>query len=240
MHVQEVKHNRNASLLSCISKTLLLKWQSLKPNFDILKMRLHRIPDFVDFVYPKRLWRVPDQTKNLYITFDDGPTEKVTPWILDLLDQYNAKATFFCVGKNIEKHNQLLEKISDAGHKLGNHTHDHLNGWKSADDRYLDNIARCANLLQTKLFRPPYGKLTSSQAEALMLQGFRIVMWSMLTYDYDPNLNKEKTWQYIKNNIFAGDIIVFHDSMKAKENLEYLLPLFLDHFSKEGYHFSAL
>jgi peptidoglycan/xylan/chitin deacetylase (PgdA/CDA1 family) len=203
-------------------------------------MKIYRVPSVVELIYPRRLWHIPHKEKRLFLTFDDGPNEDTTQWILTQLDEWNAKGTFFCVGENIEKNEALYSQIVEKGHSVGNHTHRHLNGWEIHSDDYLEDIARCATHISTKLFRPPYGRITASQVEALLLQGYRIVMWSVLTHDYDPLLNKEKCWNNLKSNLKSGDIVVFHDSLKAHENLKYLLPKTLEHYSAQGYSFEVI
>jgi peptidoglycan/xylan/chitin deacetylase (PgdA/CDA1 family) len=194
----------------------------------------------MDIIYPKRLWHIPHAEKKVFLTFDDGPTSELTDWILDTLNEFHARATFFCVGENVQRHAGKFERILDNGHTVGNHTHRHLNGWESPNGNYIEDIAACANVLSSKLFRPPYGRITSQQVEALLLQGYRIVMWSVLTHDFDPSLDPEKCWNYLKKSIKPGDIVVFHDSEKARENLRYLLPRTLEHFSAQGYVFDVI
>lgn len=183
-------------------------------------------------------WSLPGGTNTIYLTFDDGPIPEVTPMVLDVLGTYQAKATFFCVGANAERNPALLHRIREEGHAVGNHTHNHLDGWKTRDKLYFRNISRAQHILRTTLFRPPYGRITPSQLRILR-NHYRIIMWSVLTQDYNRSLSAEKCLQ---NSLKAGDgnIVVFHDSIKAVKNLEYALPRFLDHYSGKGYNFSVI
>ncbi len=184
---------------------------------------------------------MPKDKKVLYLTFDDGPIPEVTEFVLDSLEKYKAKATFFCIGDNIGKHPLIFKKVVDGGHSIGNHTFNHLNGWKTSTDDYLENIKRCDQQLplQTDLFRPPYGRITKSQAKAL-LPARKIVMWDVLSGDFSLNISPvkclSKTIQYSR----PGSILLFHDSIKAKKNMEYTLPRVLDHFGNMGYEFRKL
>lgn len=203
-------------------------------------MRMHTIPPFLPKLYPKRIWRVNTKGNELFLTFDDGPSEEITQWILNVLSEYSAKATFFCVGANVEKYPLQYEQILKKGHAVGNHTFHHLKGWKSPKQTYVSDALKCRELVKSALFRPPYGKMTQAQSSALIREGFKPVMWSYLTYDFQRNIDKEKVWQHIKKNISKGEVIVFHDHLKAFENLQFLLPRTLEHFSKKGYSFKAL
>lgn len=184
---------------------------------------------------------MPSNQKTIYLTFDDGPIPEVTEFVLETLEKYHAKATFFCIGDNVRKYPKIFEKLNNQGHSVGNHTFNHLNGWKTNDNQYLNNINRCDQQLtvQTKLFRPPYGRIKKSQAK-LILPDKRIVMWDVLSGDFSPDISPKiclrKTIKYIN----PGSIILFHDSIKAKKNMEYTLPQVLDHFGNIGYEFKKL
>ncbi|WP_317129904.1 polysaccharide deacetylase family protein [Psychroflexus aestuariivivens] len=183
---------------------------------------------FLKRIFPKRIWRIETDAPNLYLTFDDGPIPEITPWVLDLLKKHNAKATFFCIGENIQSYPELFQRILNEGHAIGNHTYNHLNGWKNQKSTYLKNIEKCdrlieAHLTKTNLFRPPYGKCTFSQAKALFAQKKKIVMWDIISKDYDSKISKENCFKIIKNNIRKGNIIIFHDSLKAEANMKYAL-----------------
>ncbi len=202
-------------------------------------MHMIRTPALVRWCYRHRLWRMPSDRKVLYLTFDDGPIPEVTPWVLDTLRDHNAKATFFIIGRNAEAHPALFARVRNEGHSVGNHTWDHLNGWRTATHKYLENIERTHVLTRTRLFRPPYGRITGEQARALR-ERFVVVMWDVLSADFDTHLSGERCLQNVIINARTGSIIVFHDSLKAEERLRYALPRVLDQFSKGGYEFRAL
>ncbi|RFN59564.1 polysaccharide deacetylase family protein [Marixanthomonas ophiurae] len=203
------------------------------------------MPKFVQRIYPKRIWALPNNENKVYLTFDDGPIPEVTPWVLDTLKKYNAKATFFCIGDNIKKHPEIFQRIISEGHSVGNHTFHHLNGWKTETQSYVDNVLLFKKEIQstryshlaprTSLFRPPYGKITSKQANLLQQKGYKIVMWSVLSYDYDASVSEEKCLQNVLQNIDTGTIIVFHDSIKAQKNLRYVLPKVLEYCIKNNF-----
>lgn len=187
----------------------------------------------------KLTWRRQVQDDTIFLTFDDGPSPDVTPWVLEQLNIYNAKATFFCVGSNMLKHPEIFREVENNGHTIGNHTFDHLNGWKVATKDYLQNISQFAQVYPTPLFRPPYGKISPPQISALLKKNYEIVMWSILSYDFDaklPRLTSMKKIQGAK----PGQIIVFHDNPKAGKNLKYLLPHTLEHFAGRGFNFASL
>ncbi len=185
------------------------------------------------------MWDISAETDFLYLTFDDGPVPKVTPYVLDLLKQYNAKATFFCVGENINKHPNVFQRIIDEGHAVGNHTYHHLNGWKTKNDIYIDDIEKTNALLPSNLFRPPYGKLRLSQISNLKSQ-YKIVMWDVLSKDYDKAMTGEQCLQRVLTKAKPGSIIVFHDNIKAFDRLQYALPKMLEYFSSKGFSFKKI
>jgi peptidoglycan-N-acetylglucosamine deacetylase len=209
-------------------------------------LNLFRTPAFLPWLYPQLTWRIPTQAKELYLTFDDGPIPGPTEFVLDELQRAGAKATFFCIGDNVAKHPVVYNKVTAAGHAAGNHTFNHLSGWKTATQQYLDNVALCAKHLGTDLnpaspkplFRPPYGRITRRQIRAL--NGFQIIMWDVLTHDYAKSLSPEQCLRGTLNAVRPGSIVVFHDSLKAEKNLNYVLPRFLDHCSGLGYTFKSL
>lgn len=192
-----------------------------------------------ELIYPRFLWRMPATEKCIYLTFDDGPIPEVTPWVLEQLKKYNAAATFFCVGDNIRKHPETFQQVLSAGHSIGNHTFHHLNGWKTPVEDYLQNVDQFENLYPTDLFRPPYGRIKKEQARRI-LAGHRVIMWSVLTRDYSPALSPEKCLKNAVKNTQNGSIVLFHDSLKARKNLEYVLPRYLSHFSRKGYRFEKI
>ncbi|MDQ3073135.1 MAG: polysaccharide deacetylase family protein [Bacteroidota bacterium] len=189
---------------------------------------------------PNTEWQIKTNEKTIYLTFDDGPTPEVTSWVSDKLEEYEAKATFFCVGDNVLKYPEIPQELKLRGHAIGNHTMHHLSalqtGWRS----YMDDIIAAAPLTSTKLFRPPYGKLTPFHCIALKRMGYKTIMWSFLSYDFDPDINKEEVIDMMVTNVKPGSLIIFHDSIKAQKNLSYLLPATLDRLSEKGYSFSPL
>lgn len=193
-------------------------------------------------MYPQCLWQVNTSDKKLYLTFDDGPHPEITPWVLDVLETYNAKGTFFCIGKNVDKYASTFKSITDSGHALGNHTYDHLNGWKSNDRQYLENISKAKSIIDSDLFRPPYGRITRFQLSQLSGEAFKLktVMWSVLSGDFDNMLSPDECYLNVSRNSGAGSIIVFHDSEKAYNKLKTVLPKVLEHFSSKGYTFELL
>ncbi len=204
-----------------------------------------KTPGFIPRMFPQYLWKAPHGEKTLYLTFDDGPIPEVTEFVLDQLAKYNAKATFFCIGANVEKHPSIYQKVLANGHAIGNHTQHHLKGWKTQKSTYIDNVLQAEKFLKedhgpVKLFRPPYGQIKKGQAKKLKQLGFEIVMWDVLTFDWEDEVSKEECLSNALDNIEDGSIIVFHDSIKAKRNMEYALPKVLEVFSKQGYQFKSL
>jgi peptidoglycan/xylan/chitin deacetylase (PgdA/CDA1 family) len=198
-----------------------------------------KTPAFLPFFMPGFTWRMPPRDKSLYLTFDDGPIPELTPWVLETLERHNARATFFCVGDNVRKHPAVFQQVQQAGHALGNHTFNHLNGWKTDMDAYLENVALCRQVVDSKLFRPPYGLITRAQRKILARQ-YQIVMWDVLSGDFSQTLSPEQCLANVLRHARPGSIIVLHDSLKAERNLRFVLPRVLEHFGREGYRFEAL
>lgn len=198
-----------------------------------------KTPTIVRPLYKDMVWNMPTSKREVYITFDDGPDPEVTPLALDLLDKHHAKATFFCVGNNVERYPELFADLQARGHAVGNHTWQHLKGWNTPDFTYLRDVLRCDALIDTTLFRPPYGKIKKSQAKALKTR-FSIVMWDVLSGDFDPSINPEKCIENVLNNTEAGSIIVFHDSQKAATNMLGALPAVLKALKTRGFELKAL
>lgn len=188
-------------------------------------------------LFPRFVWEIPSGDKVVYLTFDDGPTPEVTQWVLKQLEDFSAKATFFCIGNNISNNPAIYRKVVDSGHAIGNHTYNHVNGWKTDFDTYIDNVAKCEQFTpeNKKLFRPPYGKLMRAQANSLLKMGYRIIMWDILSADFDRNITKEKCLGNVIKNIRPGSVVIFHDSVKAFPNLEYALPKTLQFLKDNGY-----
>lgn len=176
---------------------------------------------------------------DLYLTFDDGPIPGLTEWVLDTLNDRGIKATFFCVGENIKKHPHIFERIKREGHSVGNHTQNHIKGFKHSAADYMKNVESCEAFTGTKLFRPPYGQLKISQYKQLLTKGYKIVLWDVISYDYE-NITPESCFLNVKRNAAYGSIILFHDNMKAESKIKYALPRTLDHFLKLNYKFAAL
>ncbi|HMQ47445.1 MAG TPA: polysaccharide deacetylase family protein [Saprospiraceae bacterium] len=202
-------------------------------------MYLVKTPQIIQKLFPNYTWNIPTQEKVLYLTFDDGPIPDVTPWVLDQLEKYQAKATFFCVGDNIRKYPDIFQQVIAHGHAVGNHTYNHLNGWQSDNIPYFHNVRHCANEVNSVLFRPPYGRLKPKQAQFL-LRHYRIVMWDVLSGDFDPMISEEQCLKNVIENAHSGSIVVFHDSLKASDKLMSVLPKVLAHFQEKGYTFGKL
>jgi len=203
-----------------------------------------KTPGWLKRIYYSYIWSIPVNDKILYLTFDDGPHPEATPFVLKELKKHNALATFFCIGKNVVSYPGIYKQIINEGHSVGNHTYNHLNGWKTSNDDYLKDIALASHEIDSDLFRPPYGRITSFQAKNLkpVMKGKepKVIMWDVLSGDFDPDCTAQ---QCLSNVLFAsvpGAIVVFHDSEKAFPKLEYTLPRMLSHFSEKGYLFKAL
>lgn len=196
----------------------------------------------IKLIFKNQIWKIPAQNKTLYLTFDDGPIPEVTPWVLEVLKHYNVKATFFCIGDNVRKYPEILEHVISQGHSIGNHTFNHLKGWKHSKKEYTNNVLACSNVLptNTSLFRPPYGKITPTQSKYLRRLGYKIIMWDVLSMDYDTTTTKTVCLANVIDNVEDGSIIVFHDSIKAFKNLKYVLPKSLEILKKRGYKFKTL
>lgn len=195
-------------------------------------------------IFSNFIWDIPNTENKVYLTFDDGPIPEITEWVLEELRKHNSKATFFCIGDNINKHPELFKKVISDGHAIGNHTYKHLNGWKTVTRDYLVNTALCQEIiskhsgdfnLKSKLFRPPYGKIKTSQSKQIRKLGYKIIMWDVLSADFDQNLSKEACLENVITNVKSGSIIVFHDSIKAFKNLEYALPRTLAYLKENNF-----
>ncbi len=202
-------------------------------------MYLVRTPYAIQNLFPNFTWRIPTQENEIYLTFDDGPIPEVTPWVIEQLAKYDARATFFCVGENAFKFPELMHQLHSEGHVTGNHTFNHLSGWNSDHVPYLHNVRKCAPLVQTNLFRPPYGRIRPRQAQFLM-RHYRIVMWDVLSADFDTSISPEQCLKNVIGNAGPGSVVVLHDSLKAEKNLRYALPRILDHFTDQGFSFKGL
>jgi peptidoglycan-N-acetylglucosamine deacetylase len=197
-------------------------------------------------LFSNYVWDVPNNENKVYLTFDDGPTPEITEWTLNLLKKYNAKATFFCIGDNIRKYPEIFKKVIKEEHSIGNHTYNHLNGWKTSTNDYIENTKlyeteHCKlSTEHCQLFRPPYGKIKPTQSKILRNLGYKIIMWDVISYDFDATISKEKCLENVLKNVQSGSIIVFHDSKKAFQNLEYVLPRTLEFLKEKGFVFEKL
>ncbi|OPZ98361.1 MAG: Peptidoglycan-N-acetylglucosamine deacetylase [Bacteroidetes bacterium ADurb.Bin408] len=185
------------------------------------------------------IWDMPDGNKDLYLTFDDGPVTGITDKVLHILDDFNIKATFFCVGENVEREPELYKTLIDKGHTTGNHTYNHLNGWKTDAKAYCDNVEKCRSVVNSEIFRPPYGRITYKQADALKNK-YKIVMWTMLTYDFNESLSPAKCLENAIKHTRNGAIVVFHDNAKAESKIDYTLPKYIEHCLSKGFSFKKL
>lgn len=196
-------------------------------------------PFFLKWYYPNVIWNKSRLEKKIYLTFDDGPIPEVTPWVLDTLKMYNAKATFFCVGENIVKNTEVFNRLKNEGHQVGNHTYNHIRGWDYTDEEYFNNIEKCQKLTQTHLFRPPYARAKKSQLKVLK-QKFDIVYWDVLAGDFDIKLSPLKCYENIIKYTKNGSIIVLHDNIKSYPRVQYVLPKLLEYYKNLGYSFETL
>jgi peptidoglycan/xylan/chitin deacetylase (PgdA/CDA1 family) len=203
-------------------------------------VRLFKTPFWVKWFYPGRIWHLSRKEKLIYLTFDDGPTPDVTRWILDMLDTYDAKATFFCVGENMQRYPDLVKEAEQCGHTIGNHTYHHKKGTVTSLVEYMSDVEKFHQIHSARIFRPPYGRLPSTHAKAVRKEGYKIVMWDVLTYDFDEQAETEYLWKKIVRNIEPGSIIVFHDNIKAEKHLHILLPRTLAYYANQGYTFAPL
>jgi peptidoglycan-N-acetylglucosamine deacetylase len=204
-------------------------------------MYLTKTPFWLRSLYPSLVWRMPVQgEKKIYLTFDDGPHPQATPFVLDQLAAYGAKATFFCIGKNVAAEPEIYQRIIAEGHTVGNHTQHHLNGWKTDDATYLDDIATAQQYISSNLFRPPYGRIKRSQIKALHQQQKKIIMWDVLSADFDIGLTGEACLAYVLYHTQPGSIVLFHDSAKAWDRMSVALPKVLEYFSEKGFRFEGI
>jgi len=204
----------------------------------------YRTPFLIPMFYPSLVWRVKPAPRELYLTFDDGPVPGPTEFVLETLQRFSASATFFCIGDNVRKHPDVFAKVVSHGHAIGNHTYHHLDGWKTRNEKYLEDIDQCAHEMAQhgpamgQLFRPPYGKITQQQIK--QLRHYHIIMWDVLSMDFNKDIPAESGLRKTIRASRDGSIVVFHDSFKAEKKLQYMLPRFLDHFAQQGYRFKPI
>ena len=206
-----------------------------------------KTPNLIPTLYPNQVWRFSPKEKHIYLTFDDGPTPEITDWVLETLGKYDAKATFFCIGQNIEQNSDIFNRIYSNGHAIGNHTYSHLNGWKTSNNDYLNSVLKTERIInkilvndKNKLFRPPYGRIKRAQTKTLLDNNYNIIMWSVLSADFDNKIDKHTCLNNVIKSTENGSIIVFHDSVKAFDKLRVILPKVLEHFSSIGYRFKKI
>ena len=198
-----------------------------------------RPPIFLRWFYPTLTWHRSRAEKRIFLTFDDGPIPDVTPFVINTLKNYDIKATFFCVGENIKKHPELFDCLVENGHRIGNHTYNHLNGWQTPDDIYLQNAAQCQQLTRTDLFRPPYGRGRRTQYKRLQ-ETYEIIMWDVLSGDFDTSISPDKCLRNVLKHTRNGSVIVFHDNIKAIPRITYALPRAIEYWLDRGYVFGLL
>lgn len=201
-------------------------------------MFIEQPPQLIRLLYPRALWRMDKKEKAVYLTFDDGPIPEITEWVLDLLDKYHIKATFFMVGDNVRKHPAEYQKVVERGHRIGNHTFNHIRGFEYKSQSYLDNTEKANEYLHTDLFRPPHGHMGWGQYRTLRSK-YRIVMWDLVTRDYSKRLNGPQVFEKVKKYVRNGSIITFHDSLKSEQNLKYALPRSIEWLLEQGYQFKV-
>jgi peptidoglycan/xylan/chitin deacetylase (PgdA/CDA1 family) len=193
------------------------------------------IPRMVTWLFPNRVWQIPTAQKEIFLSFDDGPHPRITPMVLDMLASHGAKASFFCIGDRVKRFPGIYQRIVDEGHAIGNHTFHHLNGWKTNDADYLTNITEAALCIDSRLFRPPYGRIKGSQARAIVAKGFKTIMWTVLSGDYDAKLNPAHCANRVLKNIEPGFIFLFHDAEKAEKNMLFALEKLLEASKLQGF-----
>lgn len=198
-----------------------------------------KTPFLFKLLLPQLVWEMQTDVKQIFLTFDDGPHPEVTVQVMRILDEYKAKATFFCVGENVKRFDGVYQELIRKGHRTGNHTFNHLNGWKTSRQAYYDNIEQCNTVVDSELFRPPYGRISPRHIPYLKMK-YRIIMWSVLSLDWRRDITPEQCLSNALRYTKAGSIVVFHDSEKAAGNMLYALPRFLEHFTQKGYKFSVL
>lgn len=198
-----------------------------------------RLPGFFTGLFREAVWRMDTKEQTVFLTFDDGPVPGITPWVLDLLRKENVKATFFCVGENVQKHPDVYRRILAEGHSVGNHTFNHVQGFRKTNEEYYGNIEKAAGLIDSDLFRPPHGRIKASQYYHLKRR-FRIIMWDVVSCDYDARLTPEDVFRNIRHFVRPGSVITFHDSVKAERNLKEVLPQAIGWMKEHGYRFETI
>lgn len=198
-----------------------------------------QFPRFLRPLFGNVIWRANTSSKVIYLTFDDGPVPEVTPRVLDILDRYGWKATFFCVGDNVARYPDLYADILKRGHKTGNHTFNHLKGFQYSKEEYVENVEKAAKFIDSKLFRPPHGRIKPSQLRALKKK-YKIVMWDVITHDYNKKLSPDRILQTVQKYLRSGSLVVFHDSVKAERNVLEALPRAIEFWQSNGYSWALI
>jgi peptidoglycan/xylan/chitin deacetylase (PgdA/CDA1 family) len=206
-----------------------------------------KVPKIIKLLFFNQIWNIPNSENTIYLTFDDGPTPEITERVLEILDKHQIKATFFCIGDNVRKNPEIVQKIISKHHSVGNHTYSHLKGWKTKTKTYISNTEACEiklnslfKIRNSKLFRPPYGKITPWQSYKLRTLGYKIIMWDVLSKDYDASISAEMCYENVVNTVSSGSIIVFHDSNKAKENVLNSLEKTIETLKSKGFNFEKI
>jgi peptidoglycan/xylan/chitin deacetylase (PgdA/CDA1 family) len=202
-------------------------------------MFIEQPPRIIRALYPKAIWRMNPNEKAVYLTFDDGPIPEITPWVLDVLDHHEIKATFFMVGDNVRKYPDTFRMVVERGHRIGNHTFNHIRGFEYPTDDYLANTDKANETMKTDLFRPPHGHMRWAQYHVLK-KYYKIIMWDLVTRDYSKRVNREQVFEIVKRYTRNGSIITFHDSLKAEKNMKYALPRSIEWLKEQGYAFKCL
>ena len=202
-------------------------------------MLIEQPPFFYRALFPGAFWRIAPKEKCVYLTFDDGPIPEITPWVLDILDQYSIKATFFCVGENVQRYPEIYKEVIKRGHSTGNHTFNHIQGIRYWSRNFIANVDKAAELIKSNLFRPPHGHMRVAQTWKLRRR-YKIIMWDVVTRDYSPHMTGESVLLNVKRYARNGSIIVFHDSLKAEKNMKWALPRSIEWLLSEGYTFKKI
>jgi len=210
--------------------------------FVVMRDYLVRSPRWLQWLYPNRIWSLPNDERIVYLTFDDGPHPEITPFVLEELERYQARATFFCIGQNVDRYPLVYRSIIEAGHGVGNHTQHHLNGWKTSTEKYLSDVEEAQKRTESNWFRPPYGRMTGKQAIALQnrFPEMKIAMWDVLSGDFDRSRKGEWCARQVQQNVRSGSVVVMHDSEKAWDRLRVCLPLILEYFNNHGFRLEKL
>lgn len=203
-------------------------------------MYFTKTPKALKNLFPNLIWEMPAADKKIYLTFDDGPVPGVTDWVLDQLDLFGVDATFFCIGKNVEENPDLYQRLVESRHSIGNHSYSHMNGWVNKNISYYKDILKAKQLIDSKMYRPPYGRISMRQARVLLQNDFKVVMWDVVSGDFNQKITKDQCLQNVIQHSIPGSIILLHDSLKAKEKMQYVLPKFIEYCMGKGFEFGVI